>query len=200
MLKLKHSSCRLCVGASQCGKTAVIREIIAQKAYDYEFKNIIWSYKAFQEWFIKENGIKFVEGLPERFESDSLYIFDDYIHSLDEKVSQLFTITAHHSRISVILILQNLFPRNKVMRDISLNAQYIILFKNNRDVGQIQCFARQLYGNKAASFIDAYKKSTQGYFNYLLVDLHPRTDEKYRLRESVFPDSNGIHWIYVPIK
>ncbi|GFR10039.1 uncharacterized protein TNCT_42461 [Trichonephila clavata] len=125
MLKLKHPSCLLCVGASQCGKTTLIREIIAQKAYDYEFKNIIWSYKAFQEWFIKEKGIKFVEGLPERFESDSLYIFDDYLHSLDEKVSQLFTITAHHSRISVILILQNLFPRNKV------NAQYIILFKNN---------------------------------------------------------------------
>ncbi|GFQ69946.1 uncharacterized protein TNCT_9381 [Trichonephila clavata] len=200
MLKLKHPSCLLCVGASQCGKTTVIRDIIAQKAYDYEFKNIIWSYKAFQEWFIKEKGIKFVEGLPERFESDSLYIFDDYLHSLDEKVLQLFTITAHHSRISVILILQNLFPRNKVMRDISLNAQYIILFKNNRDVGQIQCFARQLYGNKAASFMEAYKKSTQGYFNYLLVDLHPRTDEKYRFRESVFPDSNGIHWIYVPIK
>ncbi|GFQ68509.1 uncharacterized protein TNCT_106861 [Trichonephila clavata] len=128
MLKLKHPSCLLCVGASQCGKTTVIRDIIAQKAYDYEFKNIIWSYKAFQEWFIKEKGIKFVEGLPERFESDSLYIFDDYLHSLDEKVLQLFTITAHHSRISVILILQNLFPRNKVMRDISLNAQYIILF------------------------------------------------------------------------
>ncbi|GFR19212.1 uncharacterized protein TNCT_308701 [Trichonephila clavata] len=178
MLKLKHPSCLLCVGVSQSGKTTLIREIIAQKAYDYEFKNIIWSYKAFQEWFIKEKGIKFVEGLPERFESDSLYIFDDYLHSLDEKVSRLFTITAHHSRISVILILQNLFPRNKVMRNISLNAQYIILFKNNRDVGQIQCFARQLYGNKAASFMDAYKKSTQGYFNYLLVDLHTRERTK----------------------
>ncbi|GFX86517.1 uncharacterized protein TNCV_3727861 [Trichonephila clavipes] len=200
MFKLKHPSCLLCVGASQCGKTTLIRDMIAQKAYDYEFKNIIWSYKAFQDNFISEKGIKFVEGLPEKFESDCLYIFDDFLHSLNEKVSQLFTITAHHSRISVILILQNLFPRNKVMRDISLNAQYIILFKNNRDVGQIQCFARQLYGNKAASFMDAYKKSTQGYFNYLLVDLHPRTDEKYRLRESVFPDSNGIHWIYVPIK
>ncbi|GFQ90647.1 uncharacterized protein TNCT_579011 [Trichonephila clavata] len=47
------------------------------------------------------------------------------------------------------------------MRDISLNAQYIILFKNNRDVGQIQYFARQVYGNKASSFMDAYKKSTQ---------------------------------------
>ncbi|KAF8785816.1 hypothetical protein HNY73_011319 [Argiope bruennichi] len=200
MMKLKHPSCLLCVGASQSGKTTLIRQMIAHKAYDYEFKNIIWCYKAFQEWFMKEKGIKFVEGLPEKFESECLYIFDDFLHSLDEKVSQLFTITAHHSRISVILILQNLFPRNKVMRDISLNAQYIILFKNNRDVGQIQCFARQLYGNKAASFMDAYKKSTQGYFNYLLVDLHPRTDEKYRLRESVFPDTDGIHWIYVPIK
>ncbi|GFS42992.1 uncharacterized protein TNIN_267281 [Trichonephila inaurata madagascariensis] len=99
--------------------------MIAQKAYDYGFKNIIWSYKAFQDNSISQKGIKFVEGLPEKFESDCLYIFDDFLQSLDEKVSQLFTITAHRSRISVILILQNQFPRNQVMRDISLRMHSI---------------------------------------------------------------------------
>ncbi|GFQ75149.1 uncharacterized protein TNCT_27921 [Trichonephila clavata] len=105
---------------------------------------------------------------------------------LNGKIAELFTVTSHHSRISVILILQNLFPRTKVMRDISLNAQYIILFKNNRNVGQIQCFARQLYGNKASAFMDAYKKSTQGNFNYLLVDLHIRGRTKNSGSERVY--------------
>ncbi|GFQ69827.1 uncharacterized protein TNCT_62541 [Trichonephila clavata] len=200
MLKLKHSSCLLCIGASQSGKTSLVRRMITHKAHDYEFRNIIWCYKVFQQWFAEAKGIKFVQGLPEKFQSESLVIIDDLMNDLNEKIAELFTITAHHSRISVILILQNLFPRNKVMRDVSLNAQYITLFKNNRDVGQIQCFARQVYGNKAASFMDAYKKSTQGNFNYLLVDLHPRTNERFRLRVSVFPDSNGVYWIYVPIK
>ncbi|GBN27326.1 hypothetical protein AVEN_190526-1 [Araneus ventricosus] len=200
MFKLKHPSCLLCVGASQSGKTMLVRRMIVHKVYDYEFKNIIWCYKVFQQWFLEEKEIKFVQGLPEKFESGSLVIIDGLMNDLNEKIAELFTITAHHSRVSVILILQNLFPRNKVMRDISLNAQYVILFKNNRDVGQIQCFARQVYRNKAASFMDAYKKSTQGNFNYLLVDLHPRTDEKVRLRESAFPDANGFYWIYVPIK
>ncbi|GFQ86979.1 hypothetical protein TNCT_304991 [Trichonephila clavata] len=47
------------------------------------------------------------------------------------------------------------------MRDVSLNSQCIILFKNNPDVGQMQCFTRQVYEHKAASFMDADKKSTQ---------------------------------------
>ncbi|GFR30418.1 uncharacterized protein TNCT_620051 [Trichonephila clavata] len=124
--------------------------------------------------------------MPENFENESLVIIDDWMSDLNGKIAELFTVTSHHSRISVILILQNLFPRNKVMRDISLNAQYIILFKNNRDVGQIQCFARQLYGNKASAFMDAYKKSTQGNFNYLLVDLHIRGRTKNSGSERVY--------------
>ncbi|GFQ81945.1 uncharacterized protein TNCT_607421 [Trichonephila clavata] len=135
MSKLKHPSCLLCVGATQSGKTSLIRQMIAQKAYDYEFKNTIWCYKAFQDWFFEEKGISFVQGIPENFENESLVIIDDWMSDLNGKIAELFTVTSHHSRISVILILQNLFPRTKVMRDISLNAQYIILFKNNRDVG-----------------------------------------------------------------
>ncbi|GFR09625.1 uncharacterized protein TNCT_129681 [Trichonephila clavata] len=186
MSKLKHPSCLLCVGATQSGKTSLIRQMIAQKAYDYEFKNIIWCYKAFQDWFFEEKGISFVQGIPENFENESLVIIDDWMSDLNGKIAELFAVTSHHSRISVILILQNLFPRTKVMRDISLNAQYIILLKNNRDVGQIQCFARQLYGNKASAFMDAYKKSTQGNFNYLLVDLHIRGRTKNLGSERVY--------------
>ncbi|GFQ73936.1 uncharacterized protein TNCT_271901 [Trichonephila clavata] len=32
---------------------------------------------------------------------------------LNRKIAELFTVTSHYSRISVVLILQNLFPRNK---------------------------------------------------------------------------------------
>ncbi|GFQ94609.1 uncharacterized protein TNCT_353501 [Trichonephila clavata] len=122
MSKLKHPSCLLCVEATQSGKTSIIRQMIAQKAYDYEFKNIIWCYKAFQDWFFEEKGISFFQGIPENFENESLVIIDDWMSDLNVKIAELFTITSHHSRISVILILQNLFSRNKVMRDISLNA------------------------------------------------------------------------------
>lgn len=84
------------------------------------------------------------------------------------------------------------------MRDISLNSHYIILFKNSRDMSQINCFARQLYPRNSKFMVDAYIKATTHPYSYLVVDLHPTTPEEHRLRESLFPDMHGIHWIYRP--
>ena len=47
-------------------------------------------------------------------------------------VSNLLTKFAHHKNLSVIFIVQNLFPKGKYARDVSLNAHYIISFKNPR--------------------------------------------------------------------
>ncbi|GFR23260.1 uncharacterized protein TNCT_687721 [Trichonephila clavata] len=198
--RLKHPSGCLVVGPSQSGKSFLVRQIISRNAYDYSFKSVKWCYSVFQPWFLEEKKIEFIQGLPETYENGTLLIIDDLMHNLNEKIAELFTVGSHHRNISVILILQNLFPRLNCMRNISLNTMYIILFKNNRDLSQVNCFSRQMYGNKSAFFMDAYKKATSRSFGYLLIDLHPRTPEEYRLRESVFPDSHGFHWIYLPIK
>jgi UDP-N-acetyl-D-mannosaminuronic acid transferase (WecB/TagA/CpsF family) len=42
-------------------------------------------------------------------------------------------------------IVQNLFHRGKHHRTISLNAHYMVLFKNQRDVSQIMALAHQMY-------------------------------------------------------
>ena len=46
--------------------------------------------------------------------------------------------------MSVIFLTQNLFHKNKHMRTISLNAHYLVLFKNPRDVEQFTTLARQM--------------------------------------------------------
>jgi len=63
----------------------------------------------------------------------------------NEVIVDLFTKGSHHKNLSVILILQNLFHQERGQRDISLNANYIVIFKNPRDCAQIRHLARQVY-------------------------------------------------------
>lgn len=198
MLKLKHPSSCMVVGPSQSGKTTLVREIIKKNIYDKKFKKVIWCYLYSASWFLEEPNIEFVCGLPKVYENNSLIIIDDMMHRLNETIADLFTAASHHRNISVILILQNLFPRSKVMRDISLNAHYIIVFKNTRDMNQINCLGRQLYPQKSQYFSDAYIKATNRPHGYLVIDLHPKTTEEFRLRESLFPTKEGMYWLFHP--
>ena len=175
-----------------------MRSILKHDIYDVKFRKIIWCYSHAADWFAKYPSFHFVCGLPEHYENGDLIVLDDLMGSLNEKVAELFTAASHHCNVSVILILQNLFYRCKVMRDISLNAQYLILFKNRRDVSQINCLARQLYPQNSRFLLDAYIKATSEPFKYLVVDLHPRMREELWIRDGLFPDSNGIYWVFLP--
>lgn len=195
----KHPSSCLVVGPSQTGKTTLVRKIIRNRnMYQPNFKRVKWCYSYSAPWFLKEPEIEFIQGLPETYEQGDLIVIDDMMHRLNEKIADMFTAASHHKNVSVILILQNLFPRKRVMRDISLNAHYIFLLRNARDASQINCLARQLYPGNSHFLTDAYIKATTKPHGYLLVDIHPETTETFRLRENIFPDEHGLYWLYRP--
>ena len=78
------------------------------------------------------------EGVPEDYGSAngelSLVILDDLLTDVYSKqVCELFTQCSHHRNLSVILITHNLFHQGSFCRDISLNAHYIVAFKNVRE-------------------------------------------------------------------
>lgn len=198
MLKLRRPSNLILVGPSQVGKTTLVREMLKRNVYENQTRNIKWCYAYSSEWFLEEPDIEFVHGLPSSYENNSIVVIDDLMHSLDEKIAEIFFCRSHHCNITTILLMQNLFPRSKFARDITLNCHYMILFKNARDVNQIACFGRQIYPKKSKYFLDAYLKATAKPHDYLLIDLHPETEDDYRLRDNLFPDENGIYWFYHP--
>ena len=59
-------------------------------------------------------------------------------------VSKLFT-QGRHRNASVILMLQNAFPKGKFNTDISRNAQYMILFKSPADRKQIEIISQRIF-------------------------------------------------------
>ena len=83
-------------------------------------------------------------------------------------------------------MVQNFFNKNKHIRTISLNAQYIALFKNPRDSGQFAHLTKQLYPHNSCYALDAYIDATREPYGYLLPDLRSEQDEDLCLRTHIF--------------
>ena len=79
----------------------------------------------------------------------------------DKKVTNLFTKGSHHRNLSVILSQQNLFYNGKESQTISLNAHYIVLFKNTRDNTIVTSLAKQMYPGKVKFLQEAFGDATK---------------------------------------
>jgi hypothetical protein len=89
--------------------------------------------------------------------------------------------------LSIIYIVQNIFHQGKEMRNISLNAHYIVLFKSPRDKRQISMLARQVDPGRVQEFMRTYEDATSRPHGYLMLDLKPTTDDHQRLKTNVLP-------------
>ena len=135
-----------------------------------------------------------MEGIPletiEGFDSskNNLIIIDDLMleSSKSKHVVNLFTKGFHHRNISVIFIMQNFFYGAKEIRTITLNAHYIILFKNPRDKTQITSLARQMFPSNSQFLQESFAEATREPFSFLLIDLKPFTPEELRIRTNIF--------------
>jgi len=112
----------------------------------------------------------------------------------NDTVANLFTKGSHHRNLSVVYLAQNLFPKNKFARTMSLNAHYMVLFKNPRDATQFANRARQMYPKTSQFTVEAYKDATREPYSYLLVDLRAEQDDDLRLRTNIFPGES--HYVY----
>lgn len=87
--------------------------------------------------------------------------------------------------ISTILITQNLFPQFPKARNISLNANYIIVFRNLRDAASINHLARQVCPSNSKSFRDMFINNINKPYSYLLLDFTPTTPDIFRFKSDI---------------
>jgi hypothetical protein len=76
----------------------------------------------------------------------------------------------------------------------------MVLFKNPRDVTQVENLSRQIiqmYPGRSKFLVEAFKDATAKPYGYLLIDLKPDTDEKFRVRANIFPNDDR-QYVYVP--
>ena len=119
----------------------------------------------------------------------------------DIEISELFTKRSNHRNTTIILLLQNLFPKSKYMTDIKRNATYIFLMSNPSDENSIRVFSQQFDPQNPqflySAFIDATKNKP---FSYLLVDMHQQQAKELRVRSNLGINVSADIFVYIKIQ
>lgn len=202
-------------GVSQSGKTTftlnLLRNIDSLFVDPRCAQNVIYCYKKDQPKYksFKEEKIvhKWINALPTKEEIDlwltpftykggSVIIIDDFAEELNKDTVELLSVQCHHTNTVAILLVQNLFSKNPVCRDVSLNSTYIALFKNPRDGSQITNLAKQFAPGRTKYITAAFAEATLRPFSYLLFDFHQETPSNIRVRSRVLPNEGPmVVWI-----
>lgn len=208
-LPFEHPFTAMICGPTSCGKTQFVKKCVQNLNYvcDTRFDRILFYYAEWQPAYAELGaGVEFKEGLPQSVDYSSdhdkakLVIVDDLMRESSNNVMvDLFTKGSHHKNVSVMYITQNMFHQGSGQRDISLNTNYLVLFKNPRDRAQVQHLARQVYPENPKFLQEIYFDATSRPYGYLLLDLKQTTPENCRFRTGIFPD-DLYHYVYVPAK
>jgi len=203
--KFNHMFSMLVVGPSQCGKTYFVEELLTKPCVNYPNKKqrkIQWFYNQQQPRYAAlqrtlKDEIQFTQGLPELSDDlreinpkfNNVLVFDDLMAQATDSpvLSKLFT-QGRHRNASVILLLQNMFPKGKFNTDISRNAQYLVLFRSPSDRKQINIIAERIFAKDRSKFMEIYAKETAKPYGYVLIDNQPKTAPDKQVVSSVFDE------------
>ena len=198
-----HMFSMLVVGPSQCGKTYFVQKMLTEHCIQYPNKKrmrITWYYNQWQPCYkalqsTLGDTIHFTQGIPDLSDDlheinpkwNNILVFDDLMtQAMDSSVlSRLFT-QGRHRNASVILLLQNMFPKGKFNTDISRNAQYLVLFRSPSDRKQIDMIAERIFAKDQPNFMSVYGKLTTQPYGYVLIDNQPKTHSQHQVVSHIF--------------
>ena len=207
----RHKFSLLVVGPTQSGKTYFVQQILENNRIVYEEQKsirIFWYYNQWQECYEKlkkslGKSIRFERGVPKLSEDlceinaryNNIIILDDLMAEATDSpvVSRLFT-QGRHRNASVILLLQNMFPKGKYNTDISRNAQYLALFRSPSDRKQIGIIGERMFDKNRVHFMNAHYKETEKPYGYLLVDNKPGTPADKQILADLFGERYAYHF------
>lgn len=204
--RLKCNFTMLVVGPSGSGKSVFTSKLLQfrNKILAEAPRRIVWCYSVWQPLYdslaAQIENLEFINGVPSIDlikTGNFILVVDDLMDSADtaQTMSEIFTKYSHHYNVSCIFILQNLFPKFKQARTISLNAHYIVLMKNNRDKAQIRHLASQAFPENTRFLVESFEDATQNSFSYLLLDFKPDTSDKLRIRTNIFPYETTVVYL-----
>ena len=202
-LRLKSGSAITVSGPSQSGKTTLVENIVRDRAimFTEPIKSVIW-YSAFHPTQ-KIAGVTYVIGIPndfkERIEPHCLVVIDDYMSELSNssELTALMTKAVHHLPLTLIYITQNIFHKGTDNKTRRLNTNYLILFKNPQDKGQIDYISNQMYPRDKGFLSGVYNGVTsKNPYSYILIDSHQTTPDHLRIRTGITKER--ILHVFVP--
>jgi hypothetical protein len=197
-------ACALLVGPTMSGKSNFLVKLLTHTpSLMYPIPTrIVYCSSTPPEANVKNiKNIEFVIGLPDTSIFNpletNLIVLDDLAFQSEQsnEIMQIFTVKAHHLNLSTFMLVHNLFGQNKFSRTISLNSNYLVLFKNPRDRTQLEVLGRQIFPKNPKFLMEAFEDATKTPFSHMLLDLTQKTEDKFRVQSNIF--TNRI--IYQPL-
>ena len=202
--KFQHPFSMLISGTSGSGKSVFTKKLVGE-CVSPKLEKVIWFYGEWQPTYATApSNVTFIPGMPtsidehiDGVEGPKAVVFDDLMMKAadSEMLAECFTQKRHHHNLSVVLILQNLFIQGRMMRNVQLNTQYMVLLNNPRDKSQIASLARQVEPGNANKVVKAYTDATNKKYGNFLIDLKPDTPEQLRYRSQVLNDIQIVYKI-----
>lgn len=212
-----HPSCIQLAGPSGAGKTTFLVRALTRGLFFPTPTRIVWIYGESQGAHTELDELSAKGIIPaidyrqddtdyvalrESFDASetNLLVLDDQMNEGKSKASDfsnLFTKGSHHRNVTVVYLVQNVFEKGGSSRTVSLNAHYIVLFKNPRDSTQAKVLGRQMLPHYSRFLSEAYDDATTDGYSYLVIDYRQETPKVLRVLANVFSD---IVTVYMPIK
>ena len=203
--KLIHPATVIVSGPTGCGKTLLTARLLVESKFEPMPERLIWVYSEMQPLYKQLEElveIEFIKGFsPDLYESLSpettnLLVLDDQMSTIadSKQLLDLFTKGSHHRNLTVIFLVQNMYFQGKSMRTATINTQYQIIFKSPRALTQIKRMGYEYFENKNF-FPAAFKDATSKPFSYVLLDVHPQSEEDGLVRAPIFDDERNYVYI-----
>lgn len=189
-------------GATGSGKTQWLLKFLenSEKLIEPPPQKILYCYGEINETIfkLKNEGINTFNGIPtpDLIKEHQLLVLDDLMLNVENDfLDLLFTRGSHNWGVSIIFVTQSLYGRD--IKTARANSHYIVLTKNPQGLLQVRTLGPQLFPKKLNYFLEAYHDATSRPFSYLLINMHPNSDENLRLSTNIFPNEKIT--IYLPI-
>ena len=205
-------------GPSQSGKSFWIKKLFEhiEVMITPETKKIVYLYTHFQDKLYNEmrdeiakkpgytlefvncsKGIPHVSDIQTNNNDDTLIVLDDLMIVAassklnQERIDALAVQDVHHRNVSVIYVCQNLAYGNGKLRNLRINSQYYLMFKNLSDCKNIEMVGRNR-GIKSARLDNVLRDVESNPFGYLLFDNCVKSYSNTRVRTGIFPGEETI--------
>ena len=181
LLKLITPFSLVLAGPSGSGKSKFLFDLLdnLDSCTEPKIEKVIFIYGVYQEVYKNYPNIHFTDNLEymkARPCENTLLILDDCMSQVKDStvLEQLFT-RGRHENISVILVLQSMFYKGSVLKTVRDNATYMAITNHIQDQTRLYTFSSQLELKNSTYFIDSYMDAMKTRFNYLFIDLHPKS-------------------------
>jgi energy-coupling factor transporter ATP-binding protein EcfA2 len=223
-MEFVHPSTWLISGPTGCGKTQFILRLLCGNQITPAPTRVIWVYAEWQDAYLElvnkfGPAVQFMQAFTEE-DYKSLMPTDNNVVVLDDQMIEggakagskdgvakdtlvrLFVQGSHHRSITIIYPVQNLFDKQKSHRTISVNAQYMVIFRNPRDSGQIEYLGRQLAPRDKGFLTHAFQDATSLPYRYLFLNFRQETPSYLKVMTNVLDtgtkDEDNYLEVYIP--